>query len=124
MTTNQCGIVTCKKKFRENHKSCNNCHERYCSAKCFEIHLLLCKLQTRDTSQKKTLHFDIKGSMYKKSPFIKNGEYLKIVPENNQYDLDSLKMYTDKVIGKGIYGDIYLAKHIESNKFLAIKQVN
>jgi hypothetical protein len=121
--TELCGIITCKKRFKSIDYICSNCKDYYCSNKCLEIHTLLCKLQSRETSKKKTLHFDFKGSVYTNSPFIKKGEFLQEFKNDSDYDISFINIMCDKVIGKGLYGNICLAKHKVNAKFLAVKQV-
>jgi hypothetical protein len=121
--TELCGIITCKKRFKSIDYVCSNCKDCYCSNKCLEIHTLLCRLQSRETSKKKTLHFDVKGSIYTNSHFIKKGELLQESNNDKDYEISLINIMSDKVIGKGLYGNICLAKHKLNSKFLAVKQV-
>ena len=117
----ECGLNACKKSI-SRMIGCLNCCKNYCNTKCLEIHLMQCKVGHKDSPEKKINHLNVIGTHKIRSSLIKDGEYHFEINYDKTYEIKNIDLLRHRVIGNGIFGNIYLAKNNKNNKYIAVKQ--
>jgi hypothetical protein len=115
MDNTQCSNKKCRKKIR-NFYLCKPCNKSFCSNSCLNIH----NLEDHKLPKSK--------SIVERSVFMKAGKFLTEIENDSYFDKSKFEFVSRSgkkyLLGEGAFAQIYLAKHKESGKNYAIKQVS
>ena len=121
-----CDSRKCKKTLSVPHP-CTKCLNKFCTKACMIDHFFDYHLN-EDNSQQKTDTLEKKRkSTYSK--FLKTGNFLKeFIPlsDYNFKNFEKVKTGSNKsyyILGKGGFGEVFLAKHKEKGFYVAIKEL-
>lgn len=104
---------------------CPTCFEKSCNNQCVRSIQRICSYSAKKEllPKKRDNSHDYGKISVTRSSCINFGAFRKEIKYDDEYDLKNIEIFRERVIGYGLYGNIYLGKHIKNNKYLAVKQV-
>ena len=135
-----CNNKKCKREIR-NYYTCKKCGLSFCTNSCMTQHIFeehsapsinkgsLLKSHNQNQNQiqsnqsMKNKNYQNLNFLLKKSPFIKEGEFLREINDDQYFDYKNFEYINDrkKSLGSGAFGDVFLAKNKIDGKLFAIK---